>query len=427
MADLLRMPEVAANTTGALVAAWSVAVDSQYRAHDTIVVIETAKASVDIEAESDGVLLATLVPVGVDVPVGAPIALLGAPGEQIADIDAALAALGVEAPAPAESPGVGDRRPSRSPAAPSPVDGVAVAGGRLFVSPLARRLAREAGLDAATITGSGPDGRIVRRDVEAAIRRSDNGVSSVAESSPVESSGAAAPVIGVLPAPNGVTDVPHSRLRRAIAARLSASTQEAPHFYLRGSARVDSLMRLRAELNEVAAFRVSINDLVIKAAALAHVQVPDMNVIWTAEAIRRYSSVDIAVAVATDAGLVTPVLRDVDTASVSAIARDTADLGDRARRSALQQPELEGGTLTVTNLGMYGTEEFAAIINPPHAAILAVGAVRQEPVVIEGRIDIASVMNFTLSVDHRPVDGVTAAVWMRAFIGILERPVRLLA
>ncbi|MDT4899989.1 MAG: hypothetical protein QOJ78_919, partial [Pseudonocardiales bacterium] len=200
-----------------------------------------------------------------------------------------------------------------------------------------------------------------------------------------------------------------------------------PHFYLRGSARVDSLMRLRAELNEVAAFRVSINDLVIKAAALAHVQVPDMNVIWTAEAIRRYSSVDIAVAVATDAGLVTPVLRDVDTASVSAIARDTADLGDRARRSALQQPELDGGTLTITNLGMYGTEEFAAIINPPHAAILAVGAVRQEPVVIEGRIDIASVMNFTLSVDHRPVDGVTAAVWMRAFIEILERPVRLLA
>jgi pyruvate dehydrogenase E2 component (dihydrolipoamide acetyltransferase) len=302
-----------------------------------------------------------------------------------------------------------------------------VTGGRLFVSPLARRLAREAGLDAATITGSGPDGRIVRRDVEAAIRRSANGVSSVAESSPVQSSGAAAPVIGGLPAPNGVTDVPHSRLRRAIAARLSASTQEAPHFYLRGSARVDSLMRLRTELNEVAAIRVSINDLVIKAAALAHVQVPDMNVIWTAEAIRRYSSVDIAVAVATDAGLVTPVLRDVDTASVSAIARDTADLGDRARRSALQQPELDGGTLTITNLGMYGTEEFAAIINPPHAAILAVGAVRQEPVVIEGRIDIASVMNFTLSVDHRPVDGVTAAVWMRAFIEILERPVRLLA
>jgi pyruvate dehydrogenase E2 component (dihydrolipoamide acetyltransferase) len=222
-------------------------------------------------------------------------------------------------------------------------------------------------------------------------------------------------------------------MRRAIAARLTESKATTPHFYLRGSARVDRLLQLRAELNEGAldpggpGVRISVNDLLVKAVAQAHLLVPEMNVTWTGEAIRSYSGVDVAVAVATDDGLVTPVLRGVESMSVRAVARATQDAVERARAGRLQQRELEGGTISVTNLGMYGTEEFAAILNPPQAAILAVGAARQEPVVTHGELAVGTVLRVTLSVDHRPVDGATAARWMQAFVSVLETPVRILA
>jgi pyruvate dehydrogenase E2 component (dihydrolipoamide acetyltransferase) len=216
-------------------------------------------------------------------------------------------------------------------------------------------------------------------------------------------------------------------MRRAVAARLTESKATAPHFYLRGSARVDALLRLREELADGAGTKVSVNDLIVKAVARAHRLVPEMNVVWTGEAIRSFSSVDVAVAVATDGGLVTPVVRGVDGLPVSALAAVTRDLAARAREGRLQQAELDGGSITVSNLGMYGVEEFAAIINPPQAAILAVGAARQEPAVTDGRLEAATVLRVTLSVDHRPVDGATAARWMAAFVDLLERPVRILA
>ena len=245
---------------------------------------------------------------------------------------------------------------------------------------------------------------------------------------------AMAPKSGSAMATSGVmttyADMPHTRMRRAIAARLSQSTREAPHFFLHGSARVDKLLKLRARLNDSGndsgKVLVSVNDLVVTAAARAHMLVPAMNVIWMPEAVRSFSSVDISVAVATEQGLVTPVLRSVDRMTLSAVAAVTSDLVGRARSGRLQQEELEGGTLTVTNLGMFGTEGFAAIITPPQSAILAVGAALERPVVTKGRLKVGTIMSFTLSVDHRPIDGATAAQWMATFISLLEEPVRIL-
>jgi pyruvate dehydrogenase E2 component (dihydrolipoamide acetyltransferase) len=218
-------------------------------------------------------------------------------------------------------------------------------------------------------------------------------------------------------------------MRRAIAARLTESTRDVPHFFVRGTARVDKLLRLRAHLNDSGdsgPVRVSVNDLVVTAAARAHVLVPAMNVIWTPDAVRSFSGVDISVAVATDRGLVTPVLRGVEQMTLSAVAATSSELVGRARSGRLQQEDLEGGTLTVTNLGGHGTEDFAAMVNPPQSAILAVGAARQAPVVTKGRLKVGTVMSVTLSVDHRPIDGVVAARWMTAFVSLLEQPVRIL-
>jgi pyruvate dehydrogenase E2 component (dihydrolipoamide acetyltransferase) len=262
----------------------------------------------------------------------------------------------------------------------------------VFASPLARRLAKEAGLPVESVTGTGPNARITKRDVEAALAT--------------------------------FVDRPHTRMRRTIATRLQ---DMAPQFHLRGSADVEALTSLRAELNAEVPKRVSMTDLIVKAVGQAHRRVPEMNVNWTPETTRVFSTVDVGIAIATDGGLVTPVIRSVDTLSITAIADISADLIDRARRKALRQHELEGGTITVTNLGMYGTEEFAAIINPPQAAILAVGAVRPEPIVRDGQVAVGAMMRCTLSVDHRPVDGVTAARWLREFLGLLENPVRILA
>jgi pyruvate dehydrogenase E2 component (dihydrolipoamide acetyltransferase) len=215
-------------------------------------------------------------------------------------------------------------------------------------------------------------------------------------------------------------------MRRAIAGRLAESNREAPVFSIRGSARVDALLALRRELNEAASVKISVNDLIVAAAARAHLAIPEMNVIWMPEAVRRFDDVDIAVAVATDKGLVTPVVRGVQRLTVSALAAANADLVGRARDGRLRQEELEGGTLTVTNLGGFGTEDFTAVINPPQAAILAVGAARPEAVVTDGELGVATVLRVTLSVDHRPVDGATGARWMAAFLALLETPLRIL-
>jgi pyruvate dehydrogenase E2 component (dihydrolipoamide acetyltransferase) len=430
MPELLRMPEIAAATTSATLAGWPVAVNTRFSASDVIATVETDKAVVDVEAESDGVILRTLVTEGTEVEVGTAIALLGRPDEQVDDVDAALAALGVSA-------GNG-AAPVSAPEPPADVQLAPAGNGapRRFASPLARRLAAEAGLLVTDLVGTGPGGRIVRRDVEAALaQRVAHEEADVHDASPALP-GPAAPALEVPPAPApvpapstpaGYTDQPLSRMRKAVAARLTESKATAPHFYLSGAARVDALLQLREDLNDGADVRVSVNDLLVKAVAKAHLLVPEMNVVWTGDAIRSFTGVDVSVAVATEKGLLTPVLTGVERRTITEVARATQDFVARARDGRLQQSELEGGSITVTNLGMYGVEEFAAIINPPQAAILAVGAARQEAVVTDGRTEVATVLRVTLSVDHRPVDGAVAARWMSAFVALLERPVRILS
>jgi pyruvate dehydrogenase E2 component (dihydrolipoamide acetyltransferase) len=394
------MPEIAANTEEATLASWPVPERQPFRATDVIATVETAKAAVDVAAEADGVIVRMLVEPGTDVRVGDPIALLAAPGEQVDDVDAVLARLGVNGAAPAVPPLV-------APVAPEPN------GNRVFASPLARRTAREHGLVYETLSGSGPNGRITRRDVEAAL--ASKPAAAVPE-----------PVVAAAPDSHDVSS--HSRMRRAIAQRLTESKQTIPHFYLRGTATVDDLLALRADLNAVSPTKISVNDLLLKAVAIAHSEVDGVNAVWTDDGMRRFDSVDLGVAVATDDGLLTPVVRGADRLSVGAIAAATRELAERARTGGLRQAELEGGATTITNLGMYGTEEFAAIINPPQSSILAVGAARKEPVATEdGELAVATVLRVTLSVDHRAIDGALAAQWMRAFLAVLERPLRILA
>ena len=445
MPELLRMPEIAAATTSAVLAQWPIAENTPYSAKDVIATVETDKAVVDVEAEADGVILRRLVAEGTEVAVGSAIAVLARHGEDVADLDAVLVSLGVaKSQGPTAPPAAEPGPPATEPGPPQVHDGAGNGKGRRFASPLARRMAAQGGLSIHDLTGTGPGGRIVRRDVETALAQRvalEEGAphdASPAVATPTQPP-APAPAPAAVPsppepaaaaartAPAGSVDQPLSRMRRAIAARLTESKATTPHFYLRGSARVDELLRVRAQLNEQADVRISVNDLVVKAVARAHALVPAMNVAWAGDAIRSFSEVDVAVAVATDNGLVTPVLRSVGTMPISAVAQATQDAAARARAGRLQQSELEGGSISVTNLGMYGTEEFAAIINPPQAAILAVGAARQEVVVTDGRPAVATVLRVTLSVDHRPVDGATASQWMRAFLSLLESPVRILA
>lgn len=433
MPRVLRMPEVSADATEAVLAEWMVTERGAFAAADTIATVETEKALVDVDAEDAGVVLKALVPAGAQVAVGAPIAVLGAPGEEVADLDALLVELGV---AVAVDHVVPERR-----------DVPESSGGRVFASPLARKRAKDVGLGIEDIDGTGPRNRVLRRDVERAIASLVEPVEPVGPVEPVETArvppaeprpslvetAAARSLIEPFetarhsPAQEPPVEVPHTRLRRAIASRLVESKQTAPHFYLRASIRADRLAALRSEINDAGGARVSLNDMVLKAVAAAHLAVPEMNVVWGPDAVARHREVDVAVAVATDRGLITPVVRDVPSLTVTALARQVRELAERARSGKLKQDELDGGTISVTNLGMYGVEEFAAIINPPHAAILAVGAVREEPVVEDGALVVAKVLRVTLSVDHRPVDGVVAARWLAALVDLLEKPVTILA
>ncbi len=427
MPEILRMPEVAANTPEAVLANWNVELNKPYAAGDAIVTVETEKAVVDVEAENDGVLLRLLVDEGAQVEVGAPIAVWGTKDETAADVDTLLSSLGVEsngAQAADEVAGADEPEAESSVAAeevepaalPTASEEPQTNGERIFSSPLARKIARDSGVDLSSVVGSGPHGRIRRADVDAALANGVPGPASKTTAVPAAEPGAQA----------SFEDVPNTRLRQAIARRLTESKQTAPHFYVRGSARVDKLLTMRREINDGGVVKVSVNDLIVKAVARAHALVPGLNVQWNGDSIRHFNDVDIAVAVATEGGLVTPVVRGVDSMTLQQLVESTQDLISRAKERRLQQHELEGGSISVTNLGMYGTEEFAAIINPPQAAILAVGAAREEAVVENGELAVGTVLRVTLAVDHRPVDGATAAEWMRTFVGLLEHPAQIL-
>jgi pyruvate dehydrogenase E2 component (dihydrolipoamide acetyltransferase) len=421
MAKLIRMPEIAANATSAVIKAWSMKEGDRISVGATLAEIETDKALIEFTSEDEGLLGAILGKTGIDIAVGAPIAVLYADGEQGIDIDALLAAAGVE---PVAQAGAGPARAPASVAVPAAADSALADAGRRFASPLARRLARDAGLDLAGVTGSGPHGRIVKRDVVMA----QSLPAQAAQPAPVAC--AAAPAPASRPAPAGAasayTEVPHSQMRRTIARRLTESKATVPHFYLSADCRMDQLMALRSQINAAAPRKISVNDLIVKAVAAALREMPDMNVSWTDSALRRYAQADIAVAVSTDGGLITPVLRAADAKSLSAISAEIVDLAARARSGSLAPDEYQGGSFTISNLGMFGVREFSAIINPPQAAILAVGATSARPMVVDGALVAASVMTVTLSVDHRAIDGALAAQWLALLQRNLENPLSML-
>lgn len=420
MATIIRMPSVLAGANEAAIAKWLVKPGDSISEGSPFAELETEKAVVEYNAEVSGTIGRLVIPEGGSGEIGAPIAVLIEAGETDADIDAAL---GDEGGAVAETPAAAPAEPIavavEVPAAQTPapvaapvavVPAAAPAGGRSFASPIARKLARERGLDISALHGTGPGGRIVRRDLDSAPALP----------------AATATSREVVPAAQGSVEIPHTGMRKAIARRLTESKSTVPHFYLTTECKVDALLALREQINAFSTVRVSVNDLVVKAAAMAFVDVPDANVTWTDTALIKHGSVDISVAVSTEGGLVTPVVRNITNKSVSAVSAEIKELVGRAQEKRLKQEELEGGSFSISNLGMYGTLEFAAILNPPQSGILAVGAAKEQPVVIDGQLTVAKVMRCTLSADHRAVDGALAAQWLAAFTHRIENPVSLL-
>jgi pyruvate dehydrogenase E2 component (dihydrolipoamide acetyltransferase) len=468
MAVIVRMPSVLAGATEAALAHWLVSPGDSVSIGTPLAELETEKALVEYAAEEAGVVGRLLLDEGDSGAIGDPIAVLLAPGETDADIEAALGGSMAAASAKPTSPtaaqaaptvAAGAAQPEAAAAPTAPTNGHQEAGrgGRVFASPLVRKLAGERGVDLAGLEGTGPNGRIVRRDLErflaapgAPARPAPSGPSPAPATPPgapatapaarplapvgvagggeaehahvLDDAGAAQARDGSAAAPAGATLIPHTPMRRAIARRLTESKGGVPHFYLVADCVVDELLALRGRVNQAAAVKVSVNDFVLAAVAAAFGDVPEANVTWTEEGLLTYRYVDISIAVATEGGLVTPVLRGVEGMRLSAIARESAALAARARERRLRQNELEGGTFTVSNLGMYGTAEFSAIINPPQSGILAVGAARKQPVVVDGALAVATVMRCTLSVDHRAIDGALAARWLAAFTARLENP-----
>lgn len=427
MAHLIKLPSVAADADVGTLHQWLKQEGDTVAVGDALAEIETEKAIVEINAEHAGVLGRIVVQAGpASVPINTVIGVLLAPGEDAAAIDQALAENGAQAAKPAAAAATAqaatapattaNAASTAAPAAAAPAASAAhdtatdapAPGTRRFASPLARRLAAQWQVNLLEVQGTGPRGRIVRRDVEAARDR--------------------APVAA---APSGnraaARRVPHSGMRRAIARRLTESKQQVPHFYLTVDCRMDALLALRAQANQGGAVKLSVNDFIVRTAALALREVPEVNASWQDDAIEFHAGADISVAVATDGGLVTPIVRDADVKPLSAIAGEIVELAGRAKVNRLKPEEFTGGSLTVSNLGMYGIKQFAAIINPPQAAILAVGAAERRPVVDDnGDLKAATVMTVTLSADHRVVDGAVGARWLAAFRTLIENPVRIL-
>jgi len=388
MASVVRMPSVLAGAAEAAIANWLVGPGDTVAVGDPFAEIETEKAIVEYGAEEAGVVGRIVLAAGETGEIGAPIAVLVKDGETDADIDAALG-------------GQATQDASHN---------------RIFASPIVRKIAREEGIDLAAIAGTGPNGRIVRRDLE---RLADQGRRTAGEARKPDQ---AAPQPALAQASAAGPLIPHTPIRRAIARRLTESKATTPHFYMTTECVVDELLGLRKRINETAPVKVSVNDFVIMAVAAAFQDVPEANVTWSDEGLVAHASVDVSIAVATDRGLVTPVLRGVEAKRLSVIAAEAQSLAQRARDRRLLQHELEGGAFSISNLGMFGTLEFAAIINPPQSGILAVGAAKPQAVVVDGAVNVANVMRCTLSVDHRAIDGALAARWLAAFTTRIQDP-----
>lgn len=416
------MPALSPTMTEGTLARWLVKEGDSVKSGDVIAEIETDKATMEVEALDDGVVAKLAVAEGTqNVAVNAVIAVLAEDGESVDDALAAVAAVPAAAPstppqtdAPAAAPAA-----ATSPVQPAVTPELTARSDRVFASPLARRIAADAGLELARLSGTGPHGRIIRADVEEALASGASGAA-------VQPAAVSRTVSAAVPAEERF--VPHNAMRRVIADRLQQSKQTAPHFYLTVDCEIDNLLAARKALNEAAedGVKISVNDMVVKAAAAALMAEPDVNGYFEAEGCRYFSTADICVAVAVDGGLVTPVIHDVQNLGLADISRKTSDLASRARAGTLDPSEYAGGSFTISNLGMFGIREFAAVINPPQSAILAVGAGEQRPVVKNGELAVATVMTVTLSADHRIVDGALGAKWLQAFKRAIEQPVTML-
>jgi pyruvate dehydrogenase E2 component (dihydrolipoamide acetyltransferase) len=419
MATNILMPALSPTMTEGTLARWLKHEGDRISAGDVIAEIETDKATMEVEAVDEGVLGKILVPDGTaGVKVNEPIAVLVEDGKAPAPAPAAPAPKPAAAPA---SPAVA--------AAPAPGANGHAGGERIFASPLARRMAQQAGIDLQALTGTGPGGRIVRADIEAFQKPA---AAAPAAPPPVQ---AATPVPP--PAPRTPITAPHDLLplngvKRVTARRLTEAKQTIPHFYVTIDVELDALLKLRSGLNAkspkegAGAFKLSVNDLLIKACAVALRRVPRVNASWSEDGIIQYHDVDISVAVSIPDGLITPIVRHADRKGLAAISNEAKSLIERARAGKLKPEEFQGGSFSISNMGMYGVREFAAIINPPQAAILAVAAGEQRPVVRDGALAIATVMSCTISVDHRVIDGALAAEWLATFKSIVEDPLSLM-
>ncbi|WP_164661257.1 pyruvate dehydrogenase complex dihydrolipoamide acetyltransferase [Tropicibacter sp. Alg240-R139] len=429
------MPALSPTMEEGTLAKWLVKEGDTVSSGDLLAEIETDKATMEFEAVDEGTIGKILIAEGTEgVKVNTLIAVLLEEGESADDIGATPAAApaaaagneaapagGSEAPAPAASP---------APAAPAKAD-----GGRIFASPLARRIAAQKGLDLAQLSGSGPHGRIVKADVEGATATAPTPV-------PAAVSPAAAPAVAPATGPSAdmvarmyegreYEEIKLDGMRKTIAARLSEAKQTIPHFYLRRDIQLDALLKFRSQLNkqlEGRGVKLSVNDFIIKAVANALQQVPECNAVWAGDRVLQLKPSDVAVAVAIEGGLFTPVLQDADTKSLSALSTEMKDLAGRARERKLAPHEYQGGTFAISNLGMFGIDNFDAIVNPPHAGILAVGSGVKKPVVgADGELTVATVMSVTMSVDHRVIDGALGANLLKAIVENLENPMMMLA
>lgn len=441
--DIL-MPALSPTMTEGTLAKWLVKEGDEVSSGDVLAEIETDKATMEVEAVEEGVIAKILIPEGSEgVAVNTPIAILAEEDEDPAE---AAKSGGGGAPAPsaaAEGPKETPKQEAAPEAKPSPAPAPASSssassgGSRVFASPLAKRIAADAGIDIAAVSGSGPHGRVVKSDVEAAIasggaKKSAAPASEAPASAPKDPAAAAASVISVddpifkmLPPHEAV---PNTNMRKTIAKRLTESARDVPHFNVLADVEIDALLAMRKQLNdrEGADYKISVNDMVIKATALALTRVPDCNVAYTDTAVLKFAQVDMAMAVAIDGGLITPIIKNCAAKGLATISKEAKELAGKARDGKLKPEEYQGGTFSISNLGMFGVKSFNSIINSPQGGILSVGAGEQRPVVKDGALAIATVMTLSLAVDHRCIDGAAAAGFMKELKAILQDPIALM-
>jgi pyruvate dehydrogenase E2 component (dihydrolipoamide acetyltransferase) len=437
VATQILMPALSPTMEEGKLAKWLVKEGDTVKSGDILAEIETDKATMEFEAVDEGRIGKLLVPEGAEgVKVNQPIATLLAEGENAdAKVDIAGAMQSIKAAVATEAA----PKAAASPVAPKPAPAAETAkpalppqskGDRIFASPLARRIAAQKGVDLAALHGSGPRGRIVRSDVEAAKLGATAPALAAAPVAQAVSGIAPLPDARAFYKPEDYEEIPHDAMRKAIARRLSSAKTLIPHFYLTVECRIDNLMAVRAKLNEAApkqnGYKLSVNDFIVKACALALMRVPEVNASWTDNAMLRHRHADVGVAVALDFGLITPIVFRAEEKGLAEISNEVKSLAERARAKKLKPSEFEGGGFAISNLGMFGIKEFTAVINPPHAAILAVGAGEKRAVVAGDKIEAATMMTVTLSCDHRVIDGATGARYLQVFKQFIEEPAAML-